>query len=169
MTGSQITDGAIALRGIAAADIALLYEWRNDAETRPMFRDDGPLDFDSHTRFVQTYFDKALKDYWWDCGSRPGARRDHQPLSLQRRRARLRIRPVHHRPRASRLRLRPARAWVLAMGAARALGVERMSCEVLSSNDHALRLYGSSGFRRNGIDHAGQRSFVLMEAELSST
>jgi RimJ/RimL family protein N-acetyltransferase len=169
MTGRQmLADGAIALREIAAADIALLYGWRNDAETRPMFRDDRPLDFDSHCRFVQQYFAGARDDYWWIVEA------SHVPIgtiSLYRfsadRRAcefgRFIIGREHRGLGYGR------RALALAMGMARSLGVERISCEVLSSNEQALRLYSSLGFTWKGIDNAGQRSFVLMEAELNRT
>jgi len=133
-----------------------------------MFRDDRPLDFDCHTRFVQRYFEDAQGDYWWIVEAL------HVPIgtiSLYRfrsdRRAcefgRFIIGREHRGCGYGR------RALALAMGLAQSLGVERISCEVLSSNEPALRLYSSLGFTRKGVQHAGQRTFILMEAEMNST
>ena len=59
------------------------------------------------------------------------------------------------------------RALALAMSVARSLGVERISCEVLSTNDCALRLYDRCGFTVKAIDQTGLRRFISMEAELN--
>jgi ribosomal-protein-alanine N-acetyltransferase len=162
----MLTDGAIALREITAADITLLHGWRNDAETRPMFRDDRPLHFDSHSRFVQRYFANAPGDYWWivEASQVPIGTISLYRFSADRRACefgRFIIGREHRGCGYGR------RALALALSLARSLGVERISCEVLSSNERALRLYGSLGFTRKGIDDAGARRFVLMEAELN--
>lgn len=159
----MLTDGGIALREITPDDIPLLYAWRNDPENRPMFRDDRPLNFDSHSRFVQRHFEDAPGDYWWivEASGVPVG-----TISLYRFSAGRRVCEFGRFiiSREHRGRGYGRRALMLAIGRARSLGVERISCEVLSSNEPALRLYNSLGFTTKGIDQAGQRSFVLLEA-----
>jgi RimJ/RimL family protein N-acetyltransferase len=162
----MLTDGAIVLRDIAAADITLLYEWRNDPETGPMFRDDRPLNFESHSRFVQRYFENRQGDYWWivEATHVPVGTISLYGFSADRRACEFGRFIIGREYRGSGY---GRRALALAMSAARSLGVERISCEVLSSNEGALRLYNHLGFTAKGIDHAGPRQFILMEAELN--
>ena len=162
----MLTDGAVTLREVAADDTALLYAWRNDAETRPMFRDDRLLEFESHSRFVQRHIAGPPGDYWWivEAGRLPVGTISLYRFSADRKACefgRFIIIPEHRGRGYGR------RALSLAMSFARSRGVERMSCEVLSSNEPAVRLYSSLGFTLKGIDHSGPRSFVLMEAGLN--
>lgn len=162
----MLTDGVVTLRDISAADIALLYEWRNGAETRPMFRDDRPLELDSHSRFVRRHLEAPNGDYWWiiEVSRVPVGTISLYHFSADRRNCefgRFIISPEHRGRGYGR------RALALVMGMARSSGVERISCEVLSSNQGAVRLYDGLGFAAKGIDEAGPRSFILMEAGLN--
>jgi RimJ/RimL family protein N-acetyltransferase len=159
----MLTDGTVVLREVTVADIALLYAWRNDPETHPMFRDDRPLDFDSHRRFVERYSASVPGDYWWivEAAGVPVGAIALYGFGADRRACefgRFIIGREHRGCGYGR------RALELAMRFARSLGVERISCAVLSSNEHALRLYSSLGFIAKGIEHAGERGFVLMES-----
>ncbi len=166
MSGEILTDGVITLREITAADIPLLYAWRNHPETLSMFRDDRPLNFEAHGRFLRQYLEDPRGDYWWIveaagvpvgtiCLFHFGAGRRSCEFG------RFIVAPEYRGSGYGR------RALALAMSVARSLGVERMSCVALSSNARALRLYGSLGFAFRGIDAAGGRSFAVLEAALN--
>jgi len=164
--GEILTDAVITLREITAADIQLLYRWRNDPENRPMFRDDRPLDYETHCRFVERYLSGEQQDWWWmvEAAGEPvgticlyGFSGDRRMCEFGRFIIGREHRGAGHGRRALRL----------AMSFGRSRGVERMHCEVLSSNSGALRLYERLGFRAKGIGRAGSREFVLMEAELN--
>jgi dTDP-4-amino-4,6-dideoxygalactose transaminase/RimJ/RimL family protein N-acetyltransferase len=165
MTGEQrITDGVIALREVANSDITRLYEWRNDPGTHPMFRDDRPLEFEAHSRFVRRYLESRDRVYWLIIEA------SEIPVGT----ISLRLSADGRECEPGRLIIAPAyrgagygrRALALLMTFAVSLGVERLSCEVLSSNEHILRICRSLGFTTKGIDDSGQRGFVLMEAAL---
>jgi ribosomal-protein-alanine N-acetyltransferase len=162
----MLTDQVIALRAIAAADISLLYEWRNDPRTRSMFRDDQPLNFDSHARFVQQFFENAQADYWWivEAAHVPIGTISLYRFNADRRTCEFGRFIIGREYRALGY---GRRALALAMSVARSLGVERISCEVLSTNDCALRLYDRCGFTVKAIDQTGLRRFISMEAELN--
>jgi len=167
MTGEQtLTDGVITLRAIGHGDIPLLYEWRNDPRTRPMFRDDTPLEFTAHSRFVLGYLESGDRAYWLIIEA------SHIPvgtIGLHRFSAdgrgcefgRFIVAPEYRGSGYGR------RALALLMTLAASLGMRRISCEVLDSNTHALRLYSSLGFTAKGTSDCGPRSFILMEAELN--
>lgn len=164
--GAMVSEEAVVLRDIAAADIALLYTWRNDAETRVMFCDDRPLDFDSHSRFVQRYLADPQGDHWWivEAAGVPVGTICLFHFSDDRRSCefgRFVIAPEHRGGGYGRLSLQ------LAMSYARSILVERMRCVVLSSNERALNLYRSLGFGVKGVEDSGPRRFVVMEAGLA--
>ena len=162
----MLTDGVINLREISANDIRLLYDWRNDPQSRPMFRDDRALDFDAHCGFLRRYFTGERGEYWWiaEVSGVPVGTICLYSFDTDRHTCefgRFIIGREHRGAGYGR------RALLLAMSVARSLGVERMVCEVLSSNESAIRLYDSLGFVEVGIDPAGPRRFILMEAELN--
>lgn len=166
MTGERtLTDGVILLRAIERGDISRLFEWRNDPRTRPMFRDDAPLDFDAHSRFVRECLASQDCTYWMIIEA---SRIPVGTISLHHFSAdgwecefgRFIISPEHRGSGYGR------RALALLMTLAASLGVHRISCEVRRSNAQALRLYRSLGFRAQGTDDCAPRNFVLMEAEL---
>jgi RimJ/RimL family protein N-acetyltransferase len=49
---------------------------------------------------------------------------------------------------------------------ARALGLRRLRCEVLSGNAHADALYRKAGFRETGVEDVGGRRFVQLQLDL---
>ena len=164
--GRRLTDGVIALREIAAGDIPRLYEWRNDPRTRPMFRDTHPLEFESHCRLVEGYLDHGPRGYWLivEASDMPVGTISLYHFSADGRECefgRFIIATEHRGSGYGR------RALALLMTFAASLGVNLLTCEVLSSNEAALRLYDSLGFRPSSHDDSGERSLVLMEAELS--
>ena len=156
----------IALREVVPGDIPRLHEWRNDPRTRPMFRDTRPLEFESHRRFVEGYLDHGPLGYWLivEASDIPVGTISLYHFSADGRECefgRFVIAPEYRGSGYGR------RALTLLMTFAASLGVNRITCEVLGSNEAALRLYGSLGFRPRSQDDSGERSFVLMEAELS--
>jgi len=167
MLGAQtLTDGVIVLRDVTAGDTERLYEWRNDPQTRPMFRDSAPLDFEAHCRFVRSYLENQPRGAWLiveAAGAAAGT------ISLYNFSAddracefgRFLIAPEHRGAGYGRRALALLLAW------AASLGIAKVSCEVLDSNAPALRLYRSLGFTPAGRDDSGVRSFVMLETSLS--
>jgi len=162
----RLADGVITLREVTLADTPLLYEWRNDPSTRSQFRDDQPLEYGSHGRFVRRCLETYPRPHWFIISTPEGpvgticlydfsadgktcefgrfiVARSHRGLGLGR------------------------RALILLMTYAASLGVARLCCEVLSSNEQALRLYRSLGFTATGVCDSGLREFTSMEAVLA--
>jgi RimJ/RimL family protein N-acetyltransferase len=168
LAGQGLSDGVVALRRIAPGDIPRLYEWRNDPGTRRMFRDSRPLEFESHRRFVEGYLESGAPGYWLivEAADIPVGTISLYDFSADGRECefgRFIIAPGHRGSGYGR------RTLALLMAFAASLGVKRIRCEVLASNEPALCLYGSLGFRSQGQDGSGERTFVLMETELSGT
>lgn len=164
--GQGPNDSGIALRAITGADTFRLYDWRNAPDTRPMFRDIRPLDFETHRRFVTKALEGEPRAYWFivEASKVPvgtislyNFSRDGRECEFGRF-----IIAAGYRGRGY-----GRRALARLMELARSLGVERVRCEVLASNEPALRLYASLGFCPKNEGRDGDRCFVLMEAELS--
>ena len=163
----MLTDGTIALRPIRADDVALLFEWRNDPENRKMFRDDRPLNFNCHCRFVERRIERG-EDYWWiiEAASVPSGTISLYNFDANRRTCefgRFIVGREHRGQGYGR------RALALVVEFARSMQVERIACEVLSSNVQASGLYGSLGFAVKRVTDEGARQFQWMEAELIKT
>lgn len=162
----MLTDGVVTLRKITAGDIAVLFTWRNEAGTRPMFRDDRLLDFESHDGFVRRHLEDAHSDYWWmvEASGAPVGTIclfHFSPDGRECEFGRFIVSSAHRGCGYGR------RALVVAMDFARSLGVERIACVALSSNQRAVQLYRSLGFAVKGSDGEDPRRFVLMEAGLT--
>ena len=162
----MLSDGVVFLREITTADIPLLFEWRNETETRPLFRDERPLQFDKHTGFIESHLANPHRDYWWiiEAGNEPVGTIALYGFTADRRACEFGRFIIGRSHRGAGYGHRALR---LAMSVARSLGVERLSCEVLSSNDLAMGLYSSLGFAVKGVEVTGRRSFVLMENDLN--
>lgn len=162
-----LTDGVVSLRDVTAGDLERLFDWRNDPRTRPMFRHDAPLDFEAHGRFVRAYLENPPRGAWLiveAAGSAVGAISlyNFSPDGRACEFGRFLIAPAHRGAGYGRRALTLLLAW------AASLGVAKVSCEVLSSNAQALRLYRSLGFTVTGQADSGARSFVMLEARLSA-
>jgi RimJ/RimL family protein N-acetyltransferase len=164
--GQGPNEGGVTLRAITAADILRLYEWRNAPDTRPMFRDSRPLDFETHRRFVETVLEGESRAYWLivEASNVPvgtislyNFSRDGRECEFGRF-----VIAAGYRGRGY-----GRRALARLVELAQSVGLERVKCEVLASNKPALRLYASLGFCPKSEIRHGDRCFVLMEAELS--
>lgn len=159
-----LSDGVVSLREIAREDSRLLYEWRFQAGTRAMFRNQNVPPFESHERMLHHYFKSVSRDRWFLIEARgepvgaiavynfseDGLCEWGRFVIAQK------ARGIGYGRRALRLLLEYARR----------IGVRRLTCQVLSTNLPALQLYTSLGFMKvSEIDDHG-RMFLSMALDL---
>ena len=154
--------GEVRLRPVERRDVRFLFALRMHRETRPMFRSGEPVSFAQHRSYLASYFAGSHHGRWFVIereGAPVGA------IALYGRSA------DGRRSEWGRFAVLPdlrgqgigRAALTLLLEHARALGVERLSCEVLESNAGALALYRSLGFVTIGAEVVGGRRFERME------
>lgn len=162
----DLTDGVVSLRKIAWSDAQQLYDWRMDPATRDVFRNSELVPYAVHEKMIQRHLESGSADCWFIVGAE---RRSIGTISLYGFEndgrtcewGRFVIEPEFRRKGYGR------RALALLLRYAAVLGIEKIYCEVLSTNQAALRLYEEAGFARTEAHDYGGRSFVAMAANLS--
>ncbi len=160
----EIGDRAIRLREVIPADSPLLYRWRMDDSSRPMFRSTQPVSPEAHQAFLARYFQPGNTDRWFviEAEGRAVGAICLYGISADRGDAewgRLVVAPEHRGCGFGK------RALALLIEHARAIGVRRLRCEVLAGNTAAESIYRRLGFEETGRDEAEGRVFrhlVLM-------
>ena len=158
-------DRDVRLREITMDDAPDLYRWRMDEASRPMFRSTEPVPYEVHLEYLARYFEPGNNDRWFvieEYGAPVGSIVLYN-VDATRGEAewgRLVIAPE------LRSRGLATRGLSLLMRHARALGLRRLRCEVLSGNAHADALYRKAGFRETGAEEVGGRRFVQLQLDL---
>lgn len=162
-------DGLVRLREIAPADADELFRWRMDPAARAMFRGTEPVPYGVHLAFLDRYFEPGNDDRWFviEAAGRPVgavALYEFAPDGAEAEWGRFVIAPEHRGRGWGR------RALVLLLAQARAAGLRRLRCEVLTGNP-AERLYRSLGFVDAGPPSvaADGRRFLQLAVDLDSS
>jgi RimJ/RimL family protein N-acetyltransferase len=159
---TRMVDGDLTLREVRREDAQLLLDLRNDERTRWYFGEGREVDGEDHRQFVERYFSPANDDRWFivELESRPIGTISLYGVSLPEGKAtwgRFVIAPETRGQGWGR------RALALLIRHAEEIGVVDLDCEVIASNDHAIRLYRSCGFSATGTMTRNGRDFQLMK------
>lgn len=169
MIGSRarsIGDGRVRLREITLADASRLYAWRMHPATRSFFRSTAEVPFSDHVALLESYFRPDNRDHWFviEEDGRPVGAIALYGLSERGEAAewgRFVIEP------SARGRGLGGQALQLLVGHARACGLRRLRCEVLTTNRAALGLYLRLGFQPCGEEVHQGRPFTTLELDLA--
>lgn len=157
--------GEFTLREITPGDSRLIYEWRMDPLSRPMFKTQDLVPFETHEKFFARYFDPANSDQWFilENGANPVASEalyDFSPSGDECEWGRILV------PPQLRGRGYGRKVCEMTLAHARTLPLRRIRSEVLAENDSSMHVHHALGFQDvDDYIHEGRR-FVRLVLEL---
>jgi RimJ/RimL family protein N-acetyltransferase len=160
-----LTDGVVSLREIALDDLEVLYRLRMDPECRPMFRTVELVPYERHQAMIEEYFHSRSRDCWLiiEVGRKVvGAialyNFDDEDRTCEC--GRVVIAPE------SRQLGYGSRALQLTTEFAKTCGLQKVRCEILSTNTASVKLFQGSGFVITGARKYIGRIFLELTADL---
>ncbi len=162
----SIGDGRVRLREITPNDASRLYAWRTDPATRPFFRSTAEVPYADHLALLESYFRPDNRDRWFVIEE------DERPVGAI---ALYRFSESGEAAEWGRFVIEPSargrglggQALGLLIDHARACGLLRLRCEVLTTNRAALGLYLRLGFQPRREEVHLERTFTILELDLA--
>jgi UDP-4-amino-4,6-dideoxy-N-acetyl-beta-L-altrosamine N-acetyltransferase len=139
----------LTLRDIDSRDSERMLAWRNQEDVRRWMYTDHVIGLDEHARWFTSMLQNDAMRYWIiELDAVPVGVIHLTEVSLEHRRCEW---GMYLGEESARGTGAAEAATFLSLDTAfGALGMQRVTCEVLAGNDRALRLYERVGFRREG-------------------